>query len=94
MGGRICGLVNFGTVKISKEKTAGAMCEEFGKVTYMHIYKRVVVSMGGVLGQQYASTRTVGSDLFRSSHAMRFTNRGEGVGRVGVISCGWRLDFT
>ncbi len=35
------------------------------------IHKRAVVSMGGVLGVPYARTRTVGSDLFRSSHAIR-----------------------
>ncbi len=57
-------------------------------------HKRVVVSMGGVLGLRHASTRTVGSDLFRSSHAIRFTNRREVVGRGGVMSCGRRLDFT
>ncbi len=49
--------------------------------------------MGGVLGLRYARTSTVESVLFKSSHAMRFTNRGEGVGTGGVISCGRRLSF-
>ncbi len=40
--------------------------------------KTVVVSVGGVLGLQYARTRTVGSELFRSSQTMRLTDRGEG----------------
>ncbi len=57
-------------------------------------HKKVVVSVGGVLGLRYARTSTVGSVLFKSSHAMRFTNREEGVGTGGVISCGRRLDFT
>ncbi len=55
---------------------------------------KVVVSVRGVLGLRYAITSTVGSMLFKSLHAMRFTNRGEGVGAGGVISCGGRLDFT
>ncbi len=58
------------------------------------VHKGVVVSMGGVLGLRHANTRIVGSDLFESSHAIRFTNRWEGVGRGGVIRCGQRSDFT
>ncbi len=53
------------------------------------VHKRVVISVGGVLGLRYARTRTVGSELFRHSQTMRLTNGGRG----GVISCGQRLDF-
>ncbi len=59
----------------------------------VRVHKKVVISAGGVLGLRYARTSTVGVVLFKSSHAMRFTNRGEGVGMGGVISCGLRLDF-
>ncbi len=45
-------------------------------MSLVRVHKRVVVSMGGVLELRYASARTVGSGLFRSSHAIRFTNRG------------------
>ncbi len=31
--GRICGPVNFGTIKTSKEKAVGAVCDKFGKDT-------------------------------------------------------------
>ncbi len=48
------------------------------------VHKRVVVSMGGVLGLRYASTRTVGSYLFRSSHSISFTSRGREWGRVVI----------
>ncbi len=54
-------------------------------------HEKVVVSVGGVLGLRYARTNTVGSVLFKNSHAIRFTNRGEEVGRV-VLSAevgGW-----
>ncbi len=43
-------------------------------MSLVRVHKRVVVSMGGVLGLQYARTRTIGSDLFRISHAIRLTN--------------------
>ncbi len=49
------------------------MCEEFSKDI-----NRVVVSVGGVLGARYMRTKTVGSELFRSSQAMRLPNRGRG----------------
>ncbi len=47
------------------------MCDEFSKDI-----NRVVVSVGGVLGARYMRTKTVGSELFRSS--MRLPNRGRG----------------
>ncbi len=40
------------------------------------VHKRVLVSIGGVLGLRYASTRTVGSDFFGNSHVISFTNKG------------------
>ncbi len=62
--------VNFGTIKITKEKAVGTVCHKV-------VYKVVLVSLGGVLGLRYARTSTVGSVLFKSSHAMRFTIRRE-----------------
>ncbi len=73
-----------GQLKFPKRMQSGRCVMSLVKV-----HKRV-----GLLGLRYASTRTVSSDLFWSSHAIRFTNRGEGMGRGGVISCGERLDFT
>ncbi len=43
----------------------------------VRVHKKVVVSVGGVLGLRYARTSTVGSVLFKSSHAIIFTNRGK-----------------
>ncbi len=50
--------------------------------SFVREHKKVVVPVGGVLGLRYARTSTVGSVLFKSSHAMRFTNRGRDWGRV------------
>ncbi len=74
MGGRICGPVNFGPIKITKEKAVGAVRE----------HKKMVVSVGGVLGLRYARTSTVESVLYKSSHAMRFITRGREWGWVVI----------
>ncbi len=63
-------------------------------MSLVRVHRRVAVSVGGVLGLRYAKIKTVGSELFRSSRAMRLTNRRERVGRGVIISCGQKLDFT
>ncbi len=41
------------------------------------VHKRVALSVGGVLRLWYMRTRTVGSELIRSSQATRLTKRGD-----------------
>ncbi len=53
MRGRSCGPVTFREIKIYKEKTVGAVCDESSKGTS--------ISVGGVLGLRSVRTRTIGS---------------------------------
>ncbi len=52
----------------------------------------IPVPVGGVWGQRYVGIRTVGSEFFRSSQAMKQT--GAVVGKGGVLNCGRGFDFT
>ncbi len=47
-------------------------------------HKKMVVSVGGVLGLRYARTSTIGSVLFKSSQAMKFTTGGREWGWVVI----------
>ncbi len=51
-------------------------------MSLVRVHKKVVVSVGGVLGLRYARTTTIGSVLFKSSYEMRFKNRGREWGWV------------
>ncbi len=51
-------------------------------MSLVRVHKKVMVSVGGVLGLRYARASTVGSVLFKSLHTMRFTYRGREWGWV------------
>ncbi len=76
-GGEYAGLSILGQLKSPKRRQSGRRV-----MSLMRVHKKVVVSASGVLGLRYARTSTIGSVLFKSSHEMRFKNRGREWGWV------------
>ncbi len=67
----------------------GRQLERCG-MSFVRVHQRGVVSVNGVLGLRYARNTINGSELFRSSQAMRLANKGSGCG----ISSGRTLDIS